>query len=157
MVVVPANTHLGGALHTCVPVLDQTGDRNGLPTVWGPEDTITDEAGAMPSCQGCHFTLVGSLSPRHCLLKEALNMNSAAKGVLSHKNTPPLHWGIQTAGPGGPFWSLDIMIEATVVVNIKVKLSSSVASSVWDSRKLEIIVGFLRAVFSERGPQHAAI
>lgn len=49
------------------------------------------------------------------------------------------------------------MIEATVVVNIKVKLSSSVASSVWDSRKLEIIVGFLRAVFSERGPQHAAI
>ena len=83
MVVVPANTHLGGALHTCVPVLDQTGDRNGLQTVWGPEDTITDEAGAMPSCQGCHFTLVGSLSPRHCLLKEALNMNSAAKGVLS--------------------------------------------------------------------------
>ena len=104
MVVVPANTHLGGALHTCVLVLDQTGDRNGLPTAWGPEDTITDVAGVMPSCQGCHFTLVGSLSPRHCLLKEALNMNSAAKGVLAHIRICCLCTGAsKTAGPGGPF------------------------------------------------------
>lgn len=56
MVVVPANTCLGGALHTCVLVLDQTGGRNGHSAVWGPEDTITHVAGAMPSCQGCHFT-----------------------------------------------------------------------------------------------------
>lgn len=48
--------------------------------------------------------------------------------------------------------TFDILIEATVVVNIKGKLSSSVASSVWDSRKLEIIVGFLRAVVLRRGP-----
>lgn len=43
---------------------DQTGDRNGLPTVWEPEDTITDVVGATPGCQGCHFTLVGLLSPK---------------------------------------------------------------------------------------------
>lgn len=53
--------------------------------------------------------------------------------------------------------TFDILIEATVVVNIKGKLSSSVASSVWDSRKLEIIVGFLRAVVLRAWPQPAAI
>lgn len=114
---------------------------------------------------GCHAKLPrlplhsGGIALPQTLSSEGSTKHefSSKRSTFSHKNTPPLHWGIQTAGPGGPFWSLDIMIEATVVVNIKVKLSSSVASSVWDSRKLEIIVGFLRAVFSERGPQHAAI
>lgn len=122
---------------------------------------------------GCHAKLPrlplhsGGIALPQTLASEGSTkheFSSSRRSTFSDKNTPPRHWGIQTAGPGGPFCpalsgmvTFDILIEATVVVNIKGKLSSSVASSVWDSRKLEIIVGFLRAVVLRAWPQPAAI
>lgn len=131
MVVVPANTQFGGALHTWVPVLDQTGDRNGLPTVWEPEDTIADVVGAMPGCQGCHFTLVGLLSPK------TLSSEGSTKYEFSSKSSTLVRLrmchlctgAVKTAGPGGLFCptcggmvTFDVLIEATVVHERQVKL-----------------------------------
>lgn len=39
--------------------------------------------GPWSSSRGCHFTLVGFLSPRRCLLKDAVNISSANENFLS--------------------------------------------------------------------------
>lgn len=46
---------------------------------------------AMSSSQGCHFTLVESLTPRHCLLQDAVNENFL-------RDLPPLHLGLMRRG-----------------------------------------------------------
>ena len=118
-------------------------------------------------CGRCHAKLPrlpfhsGGIALPQALSSEGSTKHefSSKRSTFSYKDMLPLHWGIENSRSWGAvlpnFWwdgHLTFWEWPQLSGSIKDKLSSSVASSVWDSRKLEIIVGLPRAVVLRAWP-----